>query len=78
MWIRAFTTKCFRISIGQNNHQECNGNYYDDHSALTLEEAIERCSNLSEAIIKPTFECTWGQGVKLIKAENGMVPLIVL
>ena len=33
-----------------------NGYYYDDHNALTLEEAIEKCSNLSEAIIKPTLE----------------------
>lgn len=51
-----------------------NGYYYDDHNALTLEEAIEKCSNLDEAIIKPTLEGTWGQGVKLIRTENGMIP----
>ena len=51
-----------------------NGYYYDDHNALTLEEAVEKCNNLSEAIIKPTLEGTWGQGVKLIKTENGMIP----
>ncbi|MBR5920586.1 MAG: hypothetical protein IKZ56_05435 [Bacteroidales bacterium] len=51
-----------------------NGYYYDDHNALTLEEAIEKCSNLNEAIIKPTLEGTWGQGVKLIRTENGMIP----
>ena len=55
-----------------------NGYHYDDHNALTLEEAIERCCNLNESIIKPTSDGTWGQGVKLIKAENGMVPRIVL
>lgn len=51
-----------------------NGYYYDDCHPLTLEEAVERCSNLKEAIIKPTLEGTWGQGVKLIKTENGMIP----
>lgn len=51
-----------------------NGYFYDDHNPLTEAEAIERCSNLSEAIIKPTLEGTWGQGVELIKTDNGMVP----
>ena len=51
-----------------------NGYYYDEHNALTPEEAVERCSNLNEAIIKPTLEGTWGQGVKLIRSENGMIP----
>lgn len=51
-----------------------NGYYYDDHNSLTEAEAIEICSNLDEAIIKPTLEGTWGQGVKLIKTENGMIP----
>ena len=51
-----------------------NGYYYDDCHPLTLEEAIERCSNLDAAIIKPTLEGTWGQGVKLIKTENGTIP----
>lgn len=51
-----------------------NGYYYDDCHPLSLEEAIERCSDLNEAIIKPTLEGTWGQGVKLIKTENGMIP----
>lgn len=51
-----------------------NGYYYDEKKALTPEEAVERCSNLREAIIKPTLEGTWGQGVKLIRTENGMIP----
>ena len=51
-----------------------NGYYYDDHNVLTLEEAVEKCSNLNGAIIKPTLDGTWGQGVKLIKTENGMIP----
>ena len=51
-----------------------NGYFYDDCHTLTLEEAVERCSNLNEAIVKPTLEGTWGQGVKLIRTENGMIP----
>ena len=51
-----------------------NGYYYDDRNPLTENEAIEICSNLSEAIIKPTLEGTWGQGVELIRTENGLIP----
>lgn len=53
-----------------------NGYYYDGHNPLSMEEAIERCSDLNEAIIKPTLEGTWGQGVKLIKTEDGMIPAL--
>lgn len=53
-----------------------NGYYYDGQYPLSMEEAIERCSNLNEAIIKPTLEGTWGQGVRLIKTESGMVPAL--
>ena len=51
-----------------------NGYFYDDCHVLSLKDAIEKCSNLGEAIIKPTLEGTWGRGVKLIKTENGMIP----
>lgn len=51
-----------------------NGYYYDAHNALTLEEAVERCSNLKEAIIKPSLEGTWGKEVELIKTESGLIP----
>ena len=50
-----------------------NGYYYDDCHPLTLDEAVERCSNLNEAIIKPTLEGTWGKGVELIRTENGII-----
>ncbi len=53
-----------------------NGYYYDDHCSITIQDALERCSNLSEAIIKPTLEGTWGQGVKLIQTEMGQVPAL--
>lgn len=51
-----------------------NGLFYDDKSPLSKEEAIERCSNLKEAIIKPTVLGTWGTGVNLIHPDNGFIP----
>lgn len=53
-----------------------NGFYYDDKTPITKEEAISRCSNLKEAVIKPTVLGTWGQGVKLFHTDNGFVPEI--
>lgn len=51
-----------------------NGLYYDDKNPISLEEAIDRCSNLKEAVIKPTVLGTWGVGVNLFHAEKGFVP----
>lgn len=51
-----------------------NGYFYDANKSLTEDEALELCSNLSGAIIKPTLEGTWGQGVQLIRSENGFIP----
>ena len=51
-----------------------NGFYYDDKKAISQEEAIERCCNLKEAIIKPSVLGSWGTGVELIHTENGFVP----
>ena len=50
-----------------------NGFYYDDKKPISKNEAISRCSNLKEAVIKPTVLGTWGQGVKLFHADNGFV-----
>lgn len=50
-----------------------NGYYYDDQYPLTEKEAIERCSNLKGAIIKPSLGGTWGIGVKLIQSSNGII-----
>lgn len=50
-----------------------NGYFYDGQHPLTEAEAIERCSNLKEAIIKPTLGGTWGIGVKLIQSTDGIV-----
>ncbi|MBR0499660.1 MAG: hypothetical protein IJJ72_01545 [Bacteroidales bacterium] len=51
-----------------------NGFYYDDKSPITREEAISRCMNLKEAVIKPTLFGTWGEGVRLFHTDNGFVP----
>jgi len=50
-----------------------NGYFYDCEHLLTEVEAFERCSNLEEAIIKPTIGGTWGVGVKLIQSTNGII-----
>ncbi len=51
-----------------------NGFYYDDKNPISKEEAISRCSNLRDAVIKPTLFGHWGQGVKLFHTENGFIP----
>ena len=51
-----------------------NGFYYDDKKPISQEEAIERCYNLKEAIIKPSVLGSWGTGVELFHTENGFVP----
>lgn len=51
-----------------------NGFYYDDKNPISKAEAIDRCSNLKEAIIKPSVFGTWGEGVKLFHTENGIIP----
>lgn len=50
-----------------------NGYYYDDHHPISAAEAVERCSNLKEAIIKPSLGGTWGEGVRLVQSANGVV-----
>ena len=49
------------------------GLFYDGQNPLTEAEAVERCSNLKEAVIKPTLGGTWGIGVKLIQSSDGIV-----
>lgn len=51
-----------------------NGFYYDDRNPISKAEAIDRCANLKEAIIKPSVFGTWGEGVKLFHSENGIIP----
>jgi len=63
------------INRPQTIVKNVNGYFYDGQHQhpLTVAEAIERCSNLKEAIIKPTLGGTWGVGVKLIHTSDGIV-----
>lgn len=47
-----------------------NGFYYDASGAITQQEALQRCSGITEAIIKPSQEGMWGEGVNLIKSSD--------
>ncbi len=75
----AYTDKGFYDTLFQDINKprtiikNVNGYYYDDQHPLTEAEAIEKCSNLKEAIIKPTLGGTWGIGVKLIQSTDGIV-----
>lgn len=48
-----------------------NGYYYDDHKAISYEEALERCQHLPAAVSKPSTEGMWGEGVRVFSTENG-------
>lgn len=49
-----------------------NGYFYDGDIALSKDDAIKRCENIGEAIIKPTFCSCNGDGVKYLKLQNGI------
>ena len=51
-----------------------NGLFYDDKKHISRDEAIDMCSNLNGAVIKPTVFGTWGEGVKIFHAEKGFIP----
>lgn len=48
-----------------------NGYFYDGSSAISEKEAFERCKNLETAIIKPSRNSMWGQGVKVVATKDG-------
>ena len=48
-----------------------NGFYYIDNKPVTEREAIEKCSNLSDAIIKPALDTFQGWNVRRFNSENG-------
>lgn len=52
-----------------------NGYFYDDHSAITREEALARCQNLPGAVVKPTLEGMWGEGVHVFASANGQTDM---
>lgn len=50
-----------------------NGFFYDDSKAISVEEAVARCKNLSGAVIKPSLDGMWGRGVKVFSSQNGQI-----
>lgn len=49
-----------------------NGYYYFDGLPISKQEAIERCKNVGDAIIKPSLECR-GKGVRRVLLSDGKV-----
>lgn len=49
-----------------------NGHLYYKDEAVSLKDASEKCKNIGEAIIKPTFCSCNGDGVKYLNIENGI------
>lgn len=49
-----------------------NGYFYDAERPISRSEALERCQSITQAIIKPSQEGMWGQGVNLLLAENNV------
>lgn len=68
-----YDTRFYDINRPCTIIKNVNGYFFDGQHPITKDEAIERCSNLKEAIIKPTLGGTWGVGVKLIHSSNGIV-----
>lgn len=50
-----------------------NGYFYDGQKAISRSEALERCQDLAKAVVKPTQEGMWGEGVKVFTSCHGSV-----
>ena len=50
-----------------------NGFFYDDKKPISKDEAVERCSNLGGAVIKPSMIGMWGTGVRVFSTSEGML-----
>ncbi len=75
----AYTDKCaydnyfadvFRPSTIIRN---INGSYFDSCHPISREEALQRCSHLKSAVIKPSMFGKWGTGVRVFSTDNGYV-----
>ena len=49
-----------------------NGYFYVENKAVSLDDAVSKCSNIGEVIIKPTLS-SHGNGVKKLHVQNGIV-----
>ncbi|MDO5316133.1 MAG: sugar-transfer associated ATP-grasp domain-containing protein [bacterium] len=48
-----------------------NGYFFDDCKPISREEALKKCWNLENAVIKPSMIGMWGTGVRLFSTEEG-------
>lgn len=49
-----------------------NGYFYVENKAVSLDDAVSKCGNIGDVIIKPTLS-SHGRGVKKLHVENGIV-----
>lgn len=50
-----------------------NGYFYDDKMPITKAEALDRCRDLKDVVIKPSMIGMWGTGVRIINSDNGKI-----
>ena len=50
-----------------------NGYFYDAEKPISRAEALERCQNLEDVVIKPSMIGKWGTGVRIFSSEKGMI-----
>jgi hypothetical protein len=50
-----------------------NGLYFDGSQPISKEDALQRCSHLDRAVIKPSMFGKWGTGVRVFSTEDGRV-----
>lgn len=50
-----------------------NGYYFDSNKPITKREALDRCKDLCDVVIKPSMIGMWGTGVRLFSTKNGQV-----
>lgn len=75
---RAYTDKNLADILLPEAHQpkiilkNMNGYYYFEGRAIPLQEAIKKCYNLGDVIIKPSL-LSRGKGVQILHIENGYI-----
>lgn len=50
-----------------------NGYFFDGKQAITRNEALERCRNLTDVVIKPSMIGMWGTGVRIFSTVDGKI-----
>lgn len=50
-----------------------NGYFYDAEKPISRVEALERCQDLKDVVIKPSMIGKWGTGVQMFSSNKGMI-----